>query len=300
MNVHIVSNSITRNGKDNYPNDFEMVLMTPIDAVNKDAYIEVLEVCYPLTTKNVTFESCWYSAEIEFNDFKVDKTRQFINCKLKFDSEKRIIPNGIYSIMQLINTLNNCLDEYNIFFSLNSNGKVGINVDRYVEYWFCQNIPSYTIGQVEESYDGHPLHNYHLSNKSSNMRIKLTLSEKLCFMLGFNKTNEEIIFDQNTDNTIESSFLPDPSDGINKIFIYCEEIERTLVGDTSAELLTTVPIQRQGRGSGSLFCFNPVKSQKKLKKSYISSFHITLRSPTGSLIPFDSGTVSIDTIMHYA
>ena len=59
-------------------------------------------------------------------------------------------------------------------------------------------------------------------------------------------------------------FLPDVSDGLNKFYIYCEELERVLIGDTSAELLAIVPIDwsKQGKGTGELINYTPDKAKK--------------------------------------
>ena len=75
-------------------------------------------------------------------------------------------------------------------------------------------------------------------------------------MLGF--INHDLHFEQVVDGNVINStapiilsdFLPDVSDGLNKFYIYCEQLERVLIGDTSAELLSIVPIDwtKQVRG----------------------------------------------------
>ena len=52
MNLEILSNTILE-GRDNKTNDFEMKLLHPIDALNKPVFLEVLELSYPATTKNI-------------------------------------------------------------------------------------------------------------------------------------------------------------------------------------------------------------------------------------------------------
>ena len=105
-----------------------------------------------------------------------------------------------------------------------------------------------------------------------------------------------------TAQVILSDFLPDVSDGLNKFYIYCEELERVLIGDTSAELLSIVPIDwsKQGKGSGELICYTPDKAKKKFKKTIVSSLHISLRDGEGELIPFDSGSILISCLIHRA
>ena len=127
-------------------------------------------------------------------------------------------------------------------------------------------------------------------------------------MFGFKL--EDLHFEQNNDDetiittaqTILADYLPDVSDGLNKFYIYCDELERVLVGDTSAELLAIVPIDwsKQGTGTGELINYSVDKIKKKFKKTLISSLHISLKDGEGKLIPFDSGSVLINCIIHYA
>ena len=51
---------------------------------------------------------------------------------------------------------------------------------------------------------------------------------------------------------------------LNKFYIYCEELERVLVGDTSAELLAIIPINwgKQGNGTGQLINYSTDKAKK--------------------------------------
>ena len=127
-------------------------------------------------------------------------------------------------------------------------------------------------------------------------------------MLGF--INHDLHFEQVVDGNVINStapiilsdFLPNVSDGLNKFYIYCEQLERVLIGDTSAELLSIVPIDwtKQGKGSGELICYVPDKAKKKFKKTIVSSLHISLRDGEGKLIPFDSGTILTSCLIHYA
>ena len=90
-------------------------------------------------------------------------------------------------------------------------------------------------------------------------------------MLGFKL--EDIHFEQTNDDTtlittaqsVLSNYLPDVSDGLNKFYIYCDELERVLVGDTSAELLAIIPIDwsKQGTGTGELINYSADKIKKK-------------------------------------
>ena len=83
---------------------------------------------------------------------------------------------------------------------------------------------------------------------------------------------EDLHFEQtNGDETLittAQSVLSDYLPGLNKIYIYCDELERVLVGDTLAELLAIIPIDwsKQGTGTGELINYSVDKIKKNLKK----------------------------------
>lgn len=275
MNLQIVSNTILE-GRLNNTNDFEMKLVYPIDALNTQAFLEVLSVSYPATTKNVNDNRCWFILQIFYDGFKKNENDTYDDNNMYIESDEFIIPSGIYSLKNLINYLNNVLNEFDIFFTIENNGKIKVNVNMYVEYWLNQ-----TYSLTGKAHDGDKLNKYHLSSASLENHQKFFLinalfkfSPKFAFMLGF--TNHEIHFQQTVDREevastthfVFADFLPDISDGLDKIFIYCEELERDFVGDTSSELLTTVPIgwSEQGKGNGELITFSPTKIKRKFKK----------------------------------
>ena len=63
MNLEILSNTVLE-GRVNKTNDFEMKLLYPIDALNKPVFLEVLEVSYQATTKNIGVDDCWFILQI--------------------------------------------------------------------------------------------------------------------------------------------------------------------------------------------------------------------------------------------
>ena len=196
------------------------------------------------------------------------------------------------------------------YFYQDNNSKIKISFDLYVEHWLNQKSSS-----TGKQHDGENLNKFHLSSKScknfqKNFKINLTLtwSKKLAFILGF---KEDVVhFVQEIDNdpinstvqTIFSDYSPNVSDGLNKFYIYCDELERVLVGHTSSELLAIVPInwEKQGKGSGELITYQCDKSKKKFKKILISSLHISIRDGKRNLLPFDSGSVLISCLIHHA
>ena len=295
MSLQILSNTIME-GRVNRTNEFEMKLLYPIDALNNPVFIEVLEVSYPASTKNVGENDCWFILQIFYEDFKKNTDQTYEKCKLQFLSKDFIIPEGIYSLKKLINFLNNMLEEYDIFFLKDNDGKIRVSVNMYIEYWKKSNKFELSSKSCENL------------KKKTKISLLLKLSKKLAFMLGFKL--EDLHFEQENNNetinttaqTILSDYLPDVSDGLNKFYIYCDELERVLVGDTSAELLAIIPIDwvKQGTGTGELINYSVDKVKKKFKKTIISSLHISLKDGEGKLIPFDSGSVLINCIIHNA
>ena len=60
------------------------------------------------------------------------------------------------------------------------------------------------------------------------------------------------------------------TDGINTIFVYCDEVEHSIVRNTHSKLLAIVPIQVEGQGSAALCAYT--------YKSTIYSIHYTYKS----------------------
>lgn len=303
--IHIVSNTISKSGKINLTNDFMVHLPYPIDALNKDAYLEVQNVCYPLSTKNVEEQKCSFNFKYKITKFMKKRNGDLtFNDRVDFNSKKYIIPSGIYDLQRLLDYMNGILDEYDIKFIYEKSGKVHFNVNLTLEYWLLE-YSSSASGAPSQAHDGGVHDKFRVSSKDGEIQFEFNMSETLAFMLGFNNSSIVITKDKtkiNNNNELIADHLPDVSDGLNKMFIYCEELEATLVGDSYSELLTTVPIQwsGQGKANGELVCYEPKKTLKKFKKSIITNLHIKIKDTTDKLIPFDSGTVSLDCLIQYA
>ena len=199
MNIEILSNTVLP-GRENKTNEFEMKLLHPINALNKAVFLEVLEVSYPATTKNIGKDDCWFVLQIWYDNFKKDESGSFGQNQLYFQSDTIVVPEGFYNLENLINFLNNVVEEYGIFITKDNNSKIKISIDLYIEYWLNQKSSS-----TGKQHDGENLNKFHLSSKScknlqKNFKINLTLtwSKKLAFILGF---KENILhFVQEIDN----------------------------------------------------------------------------------------------------
>ena len=106
MNLEILSNTVLE-GRENKTNNFEMKLLHPIDVLNKPVFLEVLEVSYPATTKNIGADDCWFISQIFYYNLKKNESDVFEQNSLHFLSKKFIVPEGIYDLKKLINFLNN-------------------------------------------------------------------------------------------------------------------------------------------------------------------------------------------------
>jgi hypothetical protein len=110
MNLQIISDSQNHVGTTNHTNEFTMSLNHEIDAEN-NAYIRVLNVCYPLTVKNVLEDDCWLEIKYEFKDFKSTP------CKVSFDTGKIYLPSGVYTLDTLLRVINSHTEQYDIILS---------------------------------------------------------------------------------------------------------------------------------------------------------------------------------------
>ena len=81
MNLEILSNTVLE-GRENKTNHFEMKLLHPINALNKPVFLEVLEVSYPATTKNIGKSDCWFILQIYYENLK--KTNLEVLNKIKY------------------------------------------------------------------------------------------------------------------------------------------------------------------------------------------------------------------------
>jgi hypothetical protein len=81
------------------------------------------------------------------------------------------------------------------------------------------------------------------------------------------------------------------------MFIYCDEVENSIVGDTYARLLAIVNLKPKGRGNGGLQTYAVPDIRRKLIKARISELNIGVYDTTYTLIPFSSGSVNIECVI---
>jgi hypothetical protein len=87
------------------------------------------------------------------------------------------------------------------------------------------------------------------------------------------------------------------TNGITHIFIDCDEVNHSVVGDTKSQLLGTLNIQWNEMGSGKIFTHTMPRITRNLIKSKIAQLHIKLCDIENNLIQFSAGTVGIECVV---
>lgn len=105
MNLQIVSNAKNITGGENFTNEFVMPLPTILDAENRDMYIRVLNISYPLTIQNVLKNKCGIAVRM-----KIPVVGNNINIDVKYETDMMYLPPGYYTLKEMVNTLNAFVD----------------------------------------------------------------------------------------------------------------------------------------------------------------------------------------------
>ena len=307
MNIQIVSNARNIIGGENFTNEFVMPLPTLLDGENRDMYIRVLNISYPLTIQNVLQKKCGIAVRMRFPTVSND-----INFDVKYETDMMYLPPGYYTLTEMVNTLNAFVDEYDITFKILNGGCVGVSYSIERNYYFSNPL----ITQANVNTDDHRYtslnhaptqhfreYDYTTANGDE---LEIDITPTLAYMLGLSTfvidpsvvkyKTEQLALDNSLKDktwyhfmnksyntgqnlfacTFYGAYLPDISDGIDKMFIYCDEVEMSIVGDTYARLLAIVHLKGENRGDGSLCLYTPPDIRRKLIKSKINQFKIGL------------------------
>ncbi|CAB4013521.1 Hypothetical predicted protein [Paramuricea clavata] len=247
--------------------------------------------------------------------------------EVKFKTDMMYLPSGYYTLEKLISTLNAYVSEYDVRFTILNSGRIGVTYSIEREYW-------YSDVHIKKATSDAPVQVFQTftQNTDEGNEFEMVFTETLEYMLGLRKiivhpsvekTKEDFnagafFFDnaikpphewyhfmnkanKKGDNNFACSFmaeaLPDISNGVDKMFIYCDQVEMSIVGDTYASLLAIVPLKGEDRGSGALCVYTPPDTRRRLIKSKIDQFKIGIYDTTHTLIPFSSGTINIECII---
>ena len=117
-------------------------------------------------------------------------------------------------------------------------------------------------------------------------KCKIGLSGKMSLILGFG--GKEVIVDAKDGLTQESPYVTDLST-ITSIYTYCDIIQPQIVGDTSAQLLRSIPVEGK-YGDLIMKTFTNIQYVPVQTKSF-GDVKILLRNDTGDPVPFERGKV---------
>ena len=140
------------------------------------------------------------------------------------------------------------------------------------------------------------------------VKLEITFSDSLKYMLGFD--DDKITFQSENEwvqeniepaQSVRAKYLPDIENGVSALYIYCNELESSMVGDSNSELLCIIPLSnQQDQPVGANISHQPPSTRKKFKKNHINNLHFTIKDSSGQLIPFDYGKVVIEALIHHA
>jgi hypothetical protein len=195
----------------------------------------------------------------------------------------------MYTLDDLLRAINSYTEQYDIILSKTCEGKIGVHFTFNNEYWF-QQFKSINGQNYGDNYF-HTLFRAQITG----FTVGFNYSPKLQYMLGL-----EYVDYSDDYAAYWGKRMTDIMDGVNKMFVYCDEVEASIVGDSKSKLLAIVPIELNGQGTGQLFSYSPPSIPKKLIKSKITQLHIKLCDSSNRLIPFDAGTVNIECVVENA
>jgi hypothetical protein len=320
MNVQIYSNTPNKEGGTNYNNEFTMTLPEQIDAENEKKTIRVLNVTYPLAIENVEEKSCGIRLSYLFSLFRNDDRTGFTSAEvIKYETAWMYLPPGFYTLEKMLNELNKYVNEYDMYFMTLSGGRIGVSFNvsdisfiyryndtdnmasrKYLIYDPLKDINfemskdlKYMLGL--ETWRVHPDVDWALFNREQQWKgytqLQIILST---FYLYQNAT-------QSTTKVNWASFygkyLPDMTNGKTRMFIYCNEVVPTIVGNTRAPLLASLKINTESMGRGDIYSHDPSALKYELVNAKIKHLHIRMCDIENNLVQFSAGTVGIECVI---
>ncbi|GFS63424.1 uncharacterized protein TNCV_2239671 [Trichonephila clavipes] len=116
------------------------------------------------------------------------------------------------------------------------------------------------------------------------LHTKVTFGEKLSNMLGF-RTNTF------TEGNYTSDYILELRAGITEVYVYCDIIAPSLVGDVSASILKIIPIANEYKKQIAKQFTVPLYFP--IRKNYFDTIEIELVTSSGTPIKFISGKTNL-------
>ena len=130
--------------------------------------------------------------------------------------------------------------------------------------------------------------------KENNLTKKITVEIKSGYSMTFNKRVSRILgFESSTPVFKKTTVSPYGADMsvLSTIYVYCDIVEPQVVGDVSAQLLRSIPVQGKF-GDIISETFVNIQYAPMLRKSF-EDVEILLRGDTGDPVPFERGKVVV-------
>jgi hypothetical protein len=303
MNVQIYSNTKNQEGDVNYNNKFTMTL----------------NVTYPLMIDNVEDNACGirFTYKICWNPATPSALVQ--RDYIKFETEWMYLPPGYYTLKKIVKELNRFVMEYGMHFSILAGGRVGVSLGISPKY-------------VYRYSDADNLAHTNYIVKSTN-DFSFEMTKDLKYMLGLDAyvmhpevtnifkggtwnwtapappTQMQLIlatvllanFESRTINKLwyffYGKYAPDMTNGKTRMFIYCDEVVPSAVGDVRAPLLAQLKIEPNHDMVGGVYTHDLPVVSHELINTQIKNLHIRICDLENKLIQFNGGSVGIECII---
>jgi hypothetical protein len=316
MNVQIYSNTPNQEGDVNYNNKFTITLPEQIDGENKTRYIRALNVTYPLAIDNIEEKCCGIK-------LKYNLCWRGILDRIEFETEMMHLPAGRYTLEKIINKLNQLVDEYGLHFYILNGGHVGVSLPTF--YYFIYRIQDVEVVTFEHrlpltvadfqfelsknlqyilGMDEYILHPDVANVFETSGRRHSPLTDDILPIPPTEYILTKVFWTRLNNKPIDrmwfnfyGKYTPDITNGKTRMFIYCDEVVPSFVGNVRAPLLAQLKIETNYKTSVGVHTQNLPDITRELINSQIKSLHIRIHDLENNLIQFSGGSVSIECII---
>lgn len=150
-----------------------------------------------------------------------------------------------------------------------------------------ESIPDLLKAMTIESHKNKIEFNYHPVTKrvkiKTDKKSKVILHEGLAELLGF-EPGEYTGFQQ-------SPFVADPKASFPVMYVYCDLVESTVVGDVQAPLLKIVTVE--GKDGEVINAQYPRPFYLPIIRQHFQTIHMDIRLHSGKPVPFERGKVIV-------